>query len=263
MGGWGEQGAACGRLGGERAGSCLWEAAERESRELPVGGWGEGEQGAACGRLGRGRAGSCLWEVGERESRELPVGGWGEGEQGAACGRLRREQGAACGRLGRGRARSCLWEAGERDSRELPVGCWGEGERPAYLHLLYLPEVRVLVVAEQTASVLQLRLHLHALVVEDGELRLEAEVVGRLDDHALGQRLQLRHGQQRGEARHSTLDMTHSTTLNTQSGTRHSTQHSTLGMTFDMARDATISTRYGSQHDTCSSMFRRCDSRRR
>ena len=114
------------------------------------------------------------------------MGDWGEGEQGAACGRL-----------GRGRAGSCLWEAG--------------GERPAYLHLLYLPEVRVLVVAEQTASVLQLRLHLHALVVEDGELRLEAEVVGRLDNHALGQRLQLRHGQERGEALDSRHMVTHDT----------------------------------------------------
>ena len=54
-------------MGRGRAGSCLWEAGERE-------------QGAACGRLGRGRAGCCLWEAGERESRVLPVGGWGEGE---------------------------------------------------------------------------------------------------------------------------------------------------------------------------------------
>ena len=60
-----------------------------------------------------------------------------------------------------------------------------------YLHLFDLAQVRVATICEEASCFLQLCLDLHALVVEDTELRLKTLVLGRFNNHFLGQSRQL------------------------------------------------------------------------
>lgn len=52
-----------------------------------------------------------------------------------------------------------------------------------YLHHLDLSHVQVLGVLQLQPRLVQRRLHLHGLVVQHGELALQALVLGRLHDH--------------------------------------------------------------------------------